>query len=449
MAFGRDGARETLGALARDRNYRALWIGQFVSIFGDRFTYLALLAVVVSRARDPGNPAAELALLPLFSFLPTILFGPWIGAVVDRSDTRRVLIGSDAARGVAVLAMIPATLLGGLPALFALVVALYVANTFFLPARSAIMPLLVAPERLTEANSLATFAGVAATIAGSLLAGLLIDRFGWRWGFVMDAATYFVSVIFLWRIRLGPGAPRPAANAASPATGEAAAPAARRYRELAAEIREGFAILLGTPRAWWVTIAVMLLWTAGGVLHVSVPVLVGRGGHLASGVGTLLAAAASGMVAGTLGLAARGRGGSARTRLAIGLLGTGAALGLFAVAPAGAASLAAAFLAGVFVALLLVTTETALQEAIAPETRGRVFALRDMAARVAVLAAAGLAGWVVARGLPPRTAVIGAGALLGAAGLLGFLPGVGGPAATSASADRATAADSGGRAGSP
>ncbi|HET9952513.1 MAG TPA: hypothetical protein VFS09_12035, partial [Candidatus Eisenbacteria bacterium] len=145
MALGR-GARAALGALARDRNYAALWFGQFVSIFGDRFTYLALLAVVVARARDPGNPAAELALLPLFSFLPTILFGPWIGAVVDRSDTRRVLIGSDAARGVAVLAMIPATLLGGLPALFALVFALYVANTFFLPARSAIMPLLVAPE---------------------------------------------------------------------------------------------------------------------------------------------------------------------------------------------------------------------------------------------------------------------------------------------------------------
>ena len=447
MALGR-GAREALGALARDRNYLALWIGQFVSIFGDRFTYLALLAVVLARARDPGNPAAELALLPLFSFLPTILFGPWIGAVVDRSDTRRVLIGSDAARGLAVLAMIPATLLGGLPALFALVFALYVANTFFLPARSAIMPLLVAPEHLTEANSLATFAGVAATIAGSLIAGFLIDRFGWQWGFVLDAATYFVSVGFLWRIRLGPRESGAAAIGGGEAFGRfvspslregsqapdgfpppiaAAAdlpePASQRYRKLGHEIREGFTILLGTPRAWWVTIAVMLLWMAGGVLHVSVPVLIGRGGHVASGVGTLLAAAALGMVAGTLGLALRGRGGSAGVRLAIGLLGTGAALALFAVVPPGGAMLAAAFVAGVFVAMLLVTSETALQEAIAPEARGRVFALRDMAARIAVLATAGIAGWVVARGFPPRTAVIAAGALLGAAGLVGLVLG--------------------------
>ena len=431
-----------LRSLARDRNYVSLWIGQFISIFGDRFTYLALLAVVVARARVPGQPAAELALLPLFSFHPTILFGPWIGAVVDRSDTRRVLIGSDVARGVAVLAMIPATLVGGLPALFALVVALYLANTFFLPARSAIMPLLVPPALLTEANSLATFAGVAATIAGSLVAGYLIDSYGWRWGFVLDAMTYFVSVFFLWRLRIVPRAIAVAGSEGeksegASAAGEAgedqrpetsspslpAAPLAQdnvagRYAKLLGEIRDGFRILARTPQAWWVIVSVMLLWMAGGVLHVTVPILVG--GHVASGVGTLLAAAACGMVVGTLGLAWRGRGGSPRRRLAVGLIGTGGSLALFAVAPNGAATLAAAFVAGLFVALLLVTTETALQETIAAEARGRVFALRDMAARVAVLATAGIAGWAVTRGVEPRTAVIAAGALLGAMGLLGF-----------------------------
>ncbi|HEU4723869.1 MAG TPA: MFS transporter [Candidatus Eisenbacteria bacterium] len=415
-----------VGALARDRNYVALWIGQFVSIFGDRFTYLALLAVVVARARDPGNPAAELALLPLASFLPAILFGPWIGAVVDRSDTRRVLIASDLARGVAVLAMIPATILGGLPALFALVFALYVANTFFLPARSAIVPLLVPAERLTEANSLATFAGVAATIAGSLAGGALIDRFGWAWGFALDAATYFVSVVALWRIRI---APRPGAASPTAAAGDAAtatagaadgATAAERYRKLAGEIREGFAILLRTPRAWMVTLTVMLLWMAGGVLHVTVPILVGESGRVASGVGSLIAAAAVGMILGTLGIAARGAVASPGVRLSTGLLGTGVSLAAFAFASNGVAATAVAFAAGLFVSLLLVTSETALQEAIGVEARGRVFALRDMAARLAVLATAGLAGVVVAQGLPPRTAVLAAGALLAVTGLIGF-----------------------------
>lgn len=406
-------------ALARDRNYVALWIGQFVSIFGDRFTYLALLTVVVAKARNPGSAAPDLALLPLVSFLPTILFGPWIGAVVDRSDTRRVLITSDAARGVAVLAMIPATDLGGIPALLAFVFLLYVANTFFLPARSAIIPLLVPTARLTEANSLATFAGVAATIAGSLVAGGLIDRFGWRWGFALDAATYFASVIALWCIRM-PVAP--AGGAAVPPAGGSRVEGAAipSHRALAAEIHEGFAILLRTPPAWKVTIAVMLLWMAGGVLHVTVPILIAETGRIASGVGTLLAAAASGMVVGTLGIAARGRRNAALPLLSVGLVGTGLALLLFAVVPVGAATLPVAFLAGLFVAILLVTSETALQEAIAPEARGRVFALRDMAARLAVLATAGVVGTIVAQGLPPRAAILGAGAAVALVGSIGF-----------------------------
>ncbi len=407
-------------ALARDANFRALWIGQLISIFGDRFTYLALLAVVVARARVPENPAAELALLPLFSFLPAILFGPWIGAWVDRSDTRRALIASDAARGFVVLAMIPATLAGGLPALYALVFTLYVANTFFLPARSAIVPLLVPRDGLTEANSLMTFAGVAATIAGSLAGGYLIARFGWRWGFALDAGTYFLSVIALWRIRMpaGGAVPKPAGAVAG----------TKRYGAMLTEIREGFGILIRTPRAWGATLAVMFLWMMGGVLHVTVPMVTGAGsgpdgpGRVASGVGTLLAAAACGMVLGTVTLAARGKGGSSRLRLVIAVVGTGLSLAAFAMAPAGPAAAGVAFLAGVFVSVLMVTSETALQEAVPTAARGRVFALRDMAARITVLAAAGGAGVVMSGGVAPRSAILIVGllaALAAAAGLVG------------------------------
>jgi len=134
--------------LFRLPNFRALWTGQLVSIFGDRFTYLALLALIAERAADPANPARELSLIPVVSFLPAILFAPWIGALVDSWNTRATLIVSDAARGVIVLAIIPAVHAGGLPAGFALVFVLYLANTFFLPARSAILPDLVPRERL-------------------------------------------------------------------------------------------------------------------------------------------------------------------------------------------------------------------------------------------------------------------------------------------------------------
>ena len=390
-------------------NFRALWIGQLISVFGDRFTYLALLALAVERARNPANPAAELSIIPIVSFLPAILFSPWVGALVDGWNTRRVLIASDAARGAIVLLMIPAAIHGGLPAAFVLVFLLYLANAFFLPARSAILPDLVPTERLTEANSLATLAGVVATIGGSLAAGAIVERLGWRVGFALDALTYFVSVVALAFIRPPARAPRPARNAGG---------GAGAYRALWREVREGARIAIGS-RAVIVAIgAVVLLWMAGGALHVSVPLLLERrGGGVVSGVGTILAATAAGMVVGTLLLAARGRGRSSGGRTAVGLAGAGICVALFAASRGRMADLGAAFGVGLFVSVLLVTTEAAIQEAVPVEARGRVFALRDFAARLLVLGAAALAGSALANGwTTPGSAVVGAGSLLAVGG---------------------------------
>jgi len=389
-------------------NFRALWIGQLISVFGDRFTYLALLALAVERARNPSNPAAELSIIPVVSFLPAILFSPWIGALVDGWNTRLVLIASDAARGATVLLLIPAAAAGGLPAAFALVFLLYVANAFFLPARSAILPDLVPADRLTEANSLATLAGVIATIAGSLAAGALVERLGWRIGFALDALTYFISVIALAWIRPPARLPRPTRP---PSAGGA-------YRALWNDVREGARLAMGSRVALVAIGAVVLLWMAGGALHVALPLLLERrGGGVVSGVGTILAATAAGMVVGTLALAALGGGRSAWGRTAVGLAGAGICVALFAASRGWAADLGAAFGAGLFVSVLLVTTEAAIQGAIPIEARARVFALRDFAARFLVLGAAGFAGLALAKGwATPGAAVVAAGALLAAGG---------------------------------
>jgi hypothetical protein len=405
--------------LFRSGSFRALWIGQLVSVFGDRFTYLALLAVVIAHARTPANPAAELSWIPFVSFLPTILLGPWVGALVDTWNRKRVLVISDAARGVIALLFLVVVPHSGLAGAFGLVFALYVANTFFLPARSAVLPDMVPADRLTEANSLVTLAGVAATIAGSLVGGVVIDRLGWRAGFALDALTYFVSAIALTRIVVATPAPRAVAA-------EGGGTAAGAYRALWADVRAGAAIALASRRAMGAIAATGLLWVAGGALHVAAPILLSRRGEgIVSGVGTILAAAASGMVAGSLLLAALGRGRFPWRRVAWGLAGAGVALVLFARSRHPGTDLALGFSAGVFAALLLVTTEALLQETIAAEARARVFALRDVAARILVLASAGLTGVLLARAaLTPEWAIAGAGVLLVLGGLaLAFFEG--------------------------
>ena len=405
------GAAESL-RLFRLPDFRALWAGQLVSIFGDRFTYLALLALITERAADPSNPAWELSLIPLVSFLPAILFAPWFGALVDTWNTRTTLILSDAARGVIVLAIIPAAHLGGLPAAFALVFLLYTANAFFLPARSAILPDLVPSRRLVEANSLATLAGILGTIAGSLAAGWFVDRAGWKLGFALDSVTYFISVAALAMIRWSPPRERAARE-----------PARDAYRAVARDVAEGARIAIASAPIRGSIGAMALLWVAGGALHVSAPILMEhRGSGMVLGVGRLVALAAVGMVVGTVALAWRGGCGAAPRRLAISLLGTGAAVLLFATAPFPLATEAAALLAGAFVVVLLVTTESVLQESTAVEARARIFALRDFLARLGVLLSAVLFGWLVGgERLAPEGAAAVSGALLLAGGLWGLV----------------------------
>ncbi|HYR52026.1 MAG TPA: MFS transporter, partial [Candidatus Dormibacteraeota bacterium] len=248
--------------LARNKSFRALWLGQFISIFGDRLTYLALLALIMERAHDPRNPAPELALVPVVSFLPTILIAPLAGAFVDSWNTRTVLLVSDFIRGCLVLLMIPAAMYGGLNAALALVFLLYVANSFFLPARSAILPDIVEEEELVEANSLATLAGVAATIAGAALGGLLVERAGWRWGLGVDAMTYFLSVGFLAAIR-----PRTRERRPLPGTWTAG------YRAVVRDVQEGARLTLRDRAVLGPILWLVLLWVAGGALHVAGTVL--------------------------------------------------------------------------------------------------------------------------------------------------------------------------------
>ena len=136
----------------RSRDFRLLWAGQTVSLVGDGIFLIAMAWTAFQLWNSP----ASLSIVGIAMTVPLIgclLLG---GAVSDRFDRRRVMIASDAVRAVAVGAIAALDLTGRLDFLaFALLVALYGAATaFFTPAFESIVPSIVAPEELAQANSL-------------------------------------------------------------------------------------------------------------------------------------------------------------------------------------------------------------------------------------------------------------------------------------------------------
>jgi MFS family permease len=190
-----DGLSSRLRLLAplRLRNFRFLWTGMTVSLLGDGIFLVAIAWQVYQLSNAP----AALSVVGIAMTVPHVVLLLLGGVVSDRFDRRKVMVGADLLRGVAIGVLGLLSVTGALELWHVLVLtAFYGAGTaFFGPAFDAIVPDVVPPELLPEANSLDQFVRPAAwRLAGPALGGFLINAWGPGGAFLVDAATFAVSI---------------------------------------------------------------------------------------------------------------------------------------------------------------------------------------------------------------------------------------------------------------
>ena len=395
--------------LLSQRNFAALWWGQLISLLGERLTYLALVGLLAEHTqhfRDPGS-SWLLSLLANVMLAPVLLLAPFTGAWVDRWNLRRVLVVSDALRAVAVLS-IPWLYAWshGVAPVFVMVFVLFTCNVFFLPAKSAITPEMVPPDRLLAANALLTIAGVVSTAIGALAGGWLVDHWGWGAALQINAATYLVSVVALMVISYHPG-PHVRAHHAE------------ERRSYVSELLEGWRVLRSSSRVGLGLTALAAVWMGGGILHVAGNQHIQRAASVPGmeRLGLLLCALGLGSGVSTWWVNTRGRSVPRPILLGVGLLLAALGLVAFAVSTRFAVFVMAGFLVGLFVAPAFVLSETLLQEGAEPRQRGRVFSARDFLMRLLFLLTVTLAAWIT-RGYGTRLALLAAAAVVAIAGAL-------------------------------
>ncbi|MCX8015365.1 MAG: hypothetical protein N2748_05030, partial [candidate division WOR-3 bacterium] len=94
-------------SILKIRNFMLFSLSQGISLFGDKLDYMALLAMIAYFADKLGwQSARAISYLSVIITLPTILFGPLAGVLVDRWNRFKVLIFCDSSRAVLV-ALIP------------------------------------------------------------------------------------------------------------------------------------------------------------------------------------------------------------------------------------------------------------------------------------------------------------------------------------------------------
>ena len=204
------------------RSFLLYWRAGAVSGFGTYVTLFALQALVLLTLH---GSATEVGWLSSVRWLPYLLLGVVVGALVDRRPRLPVMVATDLVQS-GLLALIPVLWwLDHLsfPVLLAIVLLYGTAAVVNSAASMSIVPRLVGRADLQRAHAWGDGADAVAMSAGPALAGLLVRVLGAPLAVLVDAASYLYSAVTLGRVQVS----------------EPAATGGARIRDLLREMRDG------------------------------------------------------------------------------------------------------------------------------------------------------------------------------------------------------------------
>jgi len=382
------------GSVFRNRNFVLLWSAQVLSQLATNMVLAALMAVVVKATQS--NTANALLILTFLA--PAVVFSALAGVLVERSDARLIMIASNLARalGTALFLFVGSHVL----AILVLNFAISTVSAFFAPAELTAIPRLLERRHLMAANSIfiltvnATFG-----IGFGVIGPLILTTLGPEAVYVVVAAMLALASLAI--------VPLPSVKAEKAPT---PLHAGRALTHVVDELREGIAFVRRTPQIAW-----SLRYLGIGASIIGVLGALGPGfattilGLRPADIFFIMGPAGLGAVMGILFLNSFGQYLPRRLLIDLGLVLTTAMLLAIALvrpivdvlSPAlqpiqenlpallsAAVSLIAlviaiAFGAGVAYALIAIPAQTALQEELPVNVRGRIFGILNTLLSVA------------------------------------------------------------------
>lgn len=188
-----------LSPLRKNRDFRYLYFGQFISFFGTMLSLVAL-PYQIYQLTDSTFAVGMLGIVQLIPLLITAFIG---GALADAMDRKKLLIYSEMGMALACVILIVNALLPTPQTSIIYVIAAVLSGLSGLhrPSLDATIPRLVSHEEIQSVSILASLKGTAGMIGGPAAAGLCISYLGIAWTFALDLATFIFSILALMQIR--------------------------------------------------------------------------------------------------------------------------------------------------------------------------------------------------------------------------------------------------------
>lgn len=186
--------------LKTEKEYWKLFVANTISRLGDSIDAIAYSWM----AYEITNSASWLAIIIGVNAIPTILFQPLVGALVERINQKKLMVLTDLGRGLIVFLTALFLITGDLTA-WILLIFTFLNSTleaFRMPVGMAVYPKIISKEKYTLATSLNQSISQIAQIIGMAATGFIIGLMGTGGAIMIDATTFIISGIILSFLKL-------------------------------------------------------------------------------------------------------------------------------------------------------------------------------------------------------------------------------------------------------
>lgn len=183
------------------KRFLLLWTGELVSGIGGGLTSFGLGVYVFGQT----GSAADMALVTLLAFLPTLLLSVPAGVLADRYDRRLLMMIGDGCSAAGLLFILFCMLNGG-ASLTQICIGVTISSVFSSlldPSYRATITDLLDAEEYSRASGMVSLAGSARYLVSPILAGALLTVSDIRLLLIMDICTFFLTVICTGVVRKG------------------------------------------------------------------------------------------------------------------------------------------------------------------------------------------------------------------------------------------------------
>jgi MFS transporter, DHA3 family, macrolide efflux protein len=186
-----------------NRNFILLLQGHAVSIFGDVLYSIAIGFWVYEKT----GSTALMGMMSSISMFVSMFLGPFSGAIIDRSDRKKVIVGMDVIRGILMIVVGFFAIQGRLGVPMILFTALIAAlcGVFFNPATMTVFVDIVPKTELVRAQSLYSGTVSLISLVGKGVSGALLVIFGIGPMIILNGISFLFSAFTVLFIRVPKG----------------------------------------------------------------------------------------------------------------------------------------------------------------------------------------------------------------------------------------------------